>query len=272
VHSSVSAGYAVAPSRQGRGIATAVVTVLVERARAAGVITVSAHTLAEENPSTAVLRKNGFIRTAALDDPDAGAIWRWELPVSTDSMALTLRPAQPNDLRRVRDLLLLAYQRYAADLPAELFERYMADLPPDADDLMRTVVVEAGGQLIGTARLCPPGTAQVPLPADAAWVRAVAVHPEAEGAGIARRLMAWCEHQARQLGAARLMLHTADFMARAVQLYDGIGYRRAPQWDADAHYSTGKPTGVIAYELDLDPADDLTTADRPGEPHRRHRP
>jgi ribosomal-protein-alanine N-acetyltransferase len=74
----VELGYAVAPSRQGRGIATAVVTELVDRARAAGVATVTAHTLAEDNPSTAVLRKNRFVRTAELDDPDTGTIWRWE--------------------------------------------------------------------------------------------------------------------------------------------------------------------------------------------------
>jgi ribosomal-protein-alanine N-acetyltransferase len=39
---------------------------------------VTAHTLAEDNPSTAVLRKNRFVRTAELDDPDTGTIWRWE--------------------------------------------------------------------------------------------------------------------------------------------------------------------------------------------------
>ena len=74
-------GYAVAPARQGRGIATAVVEILLERAVAAGVAIVSAHTLGAENPSTAVLRKCGFQRVAELDDPELGPIWRWELPL-----------------------------------------------------------------------------------------------------------------------------------------------------------------------------------------------
>jgi ribosomal-protein-alanine N-acetyltransferase len=74
----VEVGYAVSPSRQGRGIATAVVDILVERARGAGVSTVIAHTLAEDNPSTSVLRKSGFSRTAELDEPGLGAVWRWE--------------------------------------------------------------------------------------------------------------------------------------------------------------------------------------------------
>jgi ribosomal-protein-alanine N-acetyltransferase len=75
----VEIGYAVAPARQGRGIATSAVAVFVERARAAGVTTVSAHTLGHENPSTAVLRKSGFRRVAELADPDLTTVWRWEL-------------------------------------------------------------------------------------------------------------------------------------------------------------------------------------------------
>ncbi len=75
----VERGYAVAPARQRRGIATAVVEVLLERARDAGVATVIAHTLAGPNPSTGVLAKTGFRHTASLDD-DGVAVWRWERP------------------------------------------------------------------------------------------------------------------------------------------------------------------------------------------------
>ncbi len=74
----VEIGYAVAPSRQRRGIATSVVQQLVGRARQAGLRTVVAHTLAEENPSTKVLRRSGFERVAELTDHDEGRIWRWE--------------------------------------------------------------------------------------------------------------------------------------------------------------------------------------------------
>jgi len=83
-------GYAVAPARQRRGLATAVVRELVERARRAGLRVVVAHTLAEQNASTTVLIRCGFTRTAELDDPDEGRIWRWELP---------LRPWEPESHR-----------------------------------------------------------------------------------------------------------------------------------------------------------------------------
>jgi RimJ/RimL family protein N-acetyltransferase len=72
-------GYAVAPSRQGRGIASTAVRALVGRARARGLGTVIAHTLAEKSASTTVLERCGFVRVSELVDETEGRIWRWEL-------------------------------------------------------------------------------------------------------------------------------------------------------------------------------------------------
>ena len=68
-------------TRQRRGIATAVVRELAERARRAGLRAVSARTLAEENASAKVLQRCGFTRTAELTDPDEVPVWRWELQI-----------------------------------------------------------------------------------------------------------------------------------------------------------------------------------------------
>ena len=72
-------GYAVAPARQGRGVATAVVRELAGRARAAGLRMVLAHTLAAESASASVLARCGFAKVAELIDPGEGPVWRWEL-------------------------------------------------------------------------------------------------------------------------------------------------------------------------------------------------
>ena len=80
----VEIGYAVAPSWQGRGVATAATGLFLERARRRSVATVIAHTLAEPGPSTKVLQRCGFEQTAAISDPDdavAEPVWRWERPV-----------------------------------------------------------------------------------------------------------------------------------------------------------------------------------------------
>ena len=85
----VELGYAVAPGRQGRGIATAVVEELVSRARTAGVNIVSAHTLAEENVSTAVLRK----------EPGSPAPVNYASPTVTSGVGSghSLRPSNTRD-------------------------------------------------------------------------------------------------------------------------------------------------------------------------------
>jgi len=74
----VEIGYAVSPSRQGRGIATAAVQYFLTRAARDGVSRVIAHTLAGFNPSTSVLAKTGFVRTTPEHDPEVGEVWRWE--------------------------------------------------------------------------------------------------------------------------------------------------------------------------------------------------
>ena len=72
-------GYAVAPGRRNRGLATAAVRILLERGRAAGVRVVVAHTLAHASASTSVLTRCGFTQVGEDVDPEEGLVWRWEL-------------------------------------------------------------------------------------------------------------------------------------------------------------------------------------------------
>jgi RimJ/RimL family protein N-acetyltransferase len=78
VDGAVEIGYGVAPARRGRGHATAAARAWVDSARARGATRVVAHTLAEDGPSTVVLRRCGFTRVAELQDPEDGPLWRWE--------------------------------------------------------------------------------------------------------------------------------------------------------------------------------------------------
>jgi ribosomal-protein-alanine N-acetyltransferase len=78
----VEIGYLTFPAHEGKGVASAVAAGLVGIAKSAGLLTVIAHTLPEENPSTAVLRRNGFIRAGETQDADEGTVWRWLIDLS----------------------------------------------------------------------------------------------------------------------------------------------------------------------------------------------
>ena len=79
VSDEVEIGYLTFPQYEGQGVATAIAAEMIAIAKREQVAVVSAHTLAEENASTGVLRRNGFIRDGETHDPDEGTVWRWRL-------------------------------------------------------------------------------------------------------------------------------------------------------------------------------------------------
>lgn len=74
----VEIAYMTFPVFERRGHATAMAGVLTRIALEAGVSTVIAHTLPEENASTRALRRNGFSHAGEVMDPEDGLVWRWE--------------------------------------------------------------------------------------------------------------------------------------------------------------------------------------------------
>jgi len=76
----VELGYAVAPSWEGRGVATAAVRELVRDAWAVpDVHAVLAHTLAQAGASGRVLEKAGFAYEGEVCDEQVGTAWRFRL-------------------------------------------------------------------------------------------------------------------------------------------------------------------------------------------------
>lgn len=72
-------GYGVAPSREGRGHATAAVAALKEIARARGASGLTAETLPDSGASPALLRRNGFTCIGQFDHPEDGVVDQWVL-------------------------------------------------------------------------------------------------------------------------------------------------------------------------------------------------
>lgn len=147
-----------------------------------------------------------------------------------------VRDAVPADYPAIREVVIAAYRQYADLIARDIFSPYLADLL-DLEGHARNgrlLVVEAGGQVRGFAAFYPDASVQgFGLPPGWASGRALAVHPDVRGHGVARALLAAAERLAREAGAPVFAFHTASFMANAIALYDRLGYRRAPEFDFD---------------------------------------
>lgn len=99
-------------------------------------------------------------------------------------------------------------------------------------------VAELDGRLVGTITLEPPGTGRGPAlyrQSDVAKVQQFGVEPAFQGSGIGTRLMEHVEARARELGAGRLALDTAEHAEQLIRWYESRGYRRAGTHDWRPH-------------------------------------
>ncbi|MFN3400800.1 MAG: GNAT family N-acetyltransferase, partial [Ferrovibrio sp.] len=76
----IEIAYFTFPGYEGQGVASVMARELLKIAfNEYEIKAVLAHTLPEENASTAILRKRGFDLVDTLDDPEDGTIWQWAL-------------------------------------------------------------------------------------------------------------------------------------------------------------------------------------------------
>lgn len=76
----VEIGYEITKLYRNKGLATEVVNALVKNAFQNHLVNcIQAHTLGENNASTKVLLKCGFLKTLDIEDDKRRRLWRWEL-------------------------------------------------------------------------------------------------------------------------------------------------------------------------------------------------
>lgn len=199
--------YAVSPSRQRRGIASDVVGQLVEQARRAGLTMVRAHTLAEENASTRVLSRFGFVRTGEIREPDEGRVWRWEL----DLRKPLIREGRGTDWERLREI-----EKAADQLFLEVgIGPFNTDVEEDHFDSAAVVLV-AGEP--------PAGFACVDILDGAAHIWQLSVHPSAGRRGIGTALIGAVADWARSNGYPAITLTTFRDVAWNAPFYSRLGF------------------------------------------------
>ncbi|MFB7517028.1 GNAT family N-acetyltransferase [Streptomyces sp. NPDC056144] len=125
-----------------------------------------------------------------------------------------IRPAVAVDVPAVKGVIDAAFHHYIERIglvPSPMEGDHAANV---AGGLV--FVAEAGGVVRGAVVVLPE--------ADHLYLDAVAVHPDAQGTGVGRALMAWVEERARELGLGEVRLLTNAMMWENQKLYERYGY------------------------------------------------
>jgi ribosomal protein S18 acetylase RimI-like enzyme len=178
----------------------------------------------------------------------------------TTMVEALIRPMGPGDMAAVRAVLRASNVQFEDKVPKPLFDAYLAnvlDLESRLDQ-STTMLATWEGRTVGTVTYYADANDEgvgPTIPRGTAGIRAVAVDPSARGLGIGGRLAAAAVDLARGDGATAIVLHTWAVMTSAIRLYEGIGFRRAPTYDAGSRDFF--PTGIdedppaLAFWLDL---------------------
>ena len=159
------------------------------------------------------------------------------------TQAIRIREAGAEELDEVENLVKAAYQEFQPLMPEVAWNRWMDNIretiqAPDGVLL----VAEDQGRIEGAVKFYPDAAQahQGQWPAGAASIRLLAVAPDNRGRGYGRLLTQACLDRARELSIPTIFLFTGTFMAAARQLYEKLGFKRAPEFDRDPGPS---PTG-----------------------------
>jgi ribosomal protein S18 acetylase RimI-like enzyme len=134
---------------------------------------------------------------------------------SRGSSAPVLRRATGADVAAIGALVDAAYRDYVPLLgrtPTPMLSDF-ASAVRDHD----VRVLDAGDRLVGVIELIAHE--------DHLWVHNVAVHPDAQGRGLGRRLLAFAETEGRRLGLPEIGLLTNERYVANIALYERYGYR-----------------------------------------------
>lgn len=127
---------------------------------------------------------------------------------------LEIRPARVEDAPAISECVAAAYRHYIARLGKP--PRPMLDDYREVIQQHRVLILTDGAKVIGVLVLITQNQSLL--------VDKVAVHPDYQGRGLGRKLMALAEEEARRLRFTTVTLYTNERMTENIELYEKLGY------------------------------------------------
>ncbi|NUT44255.1 MAG: GNAT family N-acetyltransferase [Thermoactinospora sp.] len=209
----------VAPEARGKGIASVLVDMVVDWARAQRAEQVELWAVDSNHGAVDLYRRKGFLPSGET------ALMRDVLPESHYIRSLIFRTAKLDDLSAV--IGLIADDSISAARTgqySEVHERAFHAIESDPNNEL--VVAEIDGEIVGTAQLTYiPGVSR--NGATRLQVEAVRIAKHLRGRGLGRKMMEWCHAKGRARGCALVQLTSDKARSDAHRFYEGLGYARS---------------------------------------------
>jgi ribosomal protein S18 acetylase RimI-like enzyme len=142
-------------------------------------------------------------------------------PIAAQRPTFSIRRATNADAQGILDCLRVAFEPYRASYTPQAFADTVltpATVHQRLAAMSAFVAVSESGEIVGTigCNLISP---------DEGHIRGMAVRPDSQGSGIAKRLLDAVESELRQRGCGRVSLDTTEPLQRAIRFYEKNGYR-----------------------------------------------
>ena len=127
---------------------------------------------------------------------------------------MEIRPAQVEDAAAITECVAAAYRHYLARIgkpPGPMLDDYIAVIQKH-----RVFILVDDVRIIGVLVLIRQDKSLL--------LDNVAVHPQYQGKGLGRELMALAEKEAQRLGYTAVTLYTNERMTENIELYKKLGY------------------------------------------------
>ena len=144
-----------------------------------------------------------------------------------------IRPATEDEFDEIGQLCVRAYAAAGVAATDSDYALFLADVSHRATAAETEVLAAVdGGRLVGTATMCGFGSPlTVVCEPGEMEPRAVAVHEDEQGRGVAATLMQASTHWAREHRLDRVVVCVTTTNHAAMRLYERLGFDRRPQRD-----------------------------------------
>jgi GNAT superfamily N-acetyltransferase len=150
----------------------------------------------------------------------------WMSAAMSETMTPMLRPAVPEDVAAITDLVVMAFAQYTPLIgkpPAPALYDY-AEIVARG----RVTVAVRGAAVLGVVFIYPEEDGAMMLDV-------LAVSEAVRGQGLARRLIEAAEAQARDEGAGLMRVYTNAVMTGPQVLYPKLGYQESHRGESDGY-------------------------------------